>query len=98
MTIQTSFHATSGAAFLGMRLSRRGEVEVVYDSGFAAGARAERRVWRVLAGGQGAGNLTLREEEAISESLRIASMSPRVLTALHDEMKKRALTLENAQI
>lgn len=97
MTIQTSFHAAEGAVFLGMRLSRRGDVEVVYDSGIPTGARAERRVWRVISGGQGAGNLTLREEEAISESLRIAAMSPRVLTALHDEMKKRALSLEIAQ-
>jgi hypothetical protein len=91
MGIQTSFHAALGAEFLGMRLSRRGDVEVVYDSG-----ASDRRVWRVISGGQGVGNLTLREEEAISDSLRIAAQAPRVLTALHDEMKKRALVLESA--
>ena len=93
MNVQTSFHASKGQEFLGMRLSRRGEVEVVYDSG-----ASDQRVWRVLTGGQGAGILSLHEEEAISDSLRIAASAPRVLTALHDEMKKRALTLENAQV
>ena len=98
MNVQTSFHASKGQEFLGMRLSRRGEVEVVYDSGAANGGASDRRVWRVLTGGQGAGILSLHEEEAISESLRIAASAPRVLTALHDEMKKRALTLENAEV
>ena len=91
MTIQTSFHAPKGQEFLGMRLSRRGEVEVVYDGG----AR-DRRVWRVVADGQAAANLSSCEEQALSDSLRIAAQAPRVLTALYDEMKKRALLLENA--
>jgi hypothetical protein len=51
-----------------------------------------------LTDGQGAGNLSFHEEEAISDSLRIAASAPRVLIALHDEMKKRALTLENAEV
>ena len=80
-----------------MRLSRRGEVEVVYDSGSCEGGIADRRVWRVVTDGQGAGSLSTREEQALSEGLRIAAGAPRVLIALHDEMKKRALLLENAQ-
>jgi hypothetical protein len=96
MTIQTSFHAAKGHEFLGMRLSRRGEVEVVYDSGAAEGGVAERRVWRVMPQGQEAAGLSWREEQALSEGLRIAAGAPRVLVALYDEMKKRALLLENA--
>ena len=97
MTIQTSFHAAKGQEFLGMRLSRRGEVEVVYDSGSGEGGARNRRVWRVVADGQAAANLSWREEQALSDSLRIAAQAPRVLTTLYDEMKKRALLLENAQ-
>ena len=97
MTIQTSFHAAKGQEFLGMRMSRRGEVEVVYDSGSGEGGIADRRVWRVMADGQAAANLSWREEQALSEGLRIAAGAPRVLIALYDEMKKRALLLENAQ-
>jgi hypothetical protein len=91
MNVQTSFHASKGQEFLGMRLSRRGEVEVVYDGG-----ASNRRVWRVVADGHGAAHLSSGEEQALSESLRIAAQAPRVLTALYDELKKRALQLEIA--
>lgn len=85
MGIQTSFHAEQGQEFLGLRLSRRGDVEVVYDNGHDT-----RQVWRV----QAAVRLSPAEEEGISDILRIAAASPRVLPALHHEMKKRAIILE----
>ncbi len=97
MGIQTSFHAALGQEFLGLRLSRRGAVEVVYDNGFCMGGAADRRIWKVMAAGQEACNLTLHEEAALSDVLRIAAQSPHVLATLHDEMKKRALVLETAQ-
>lgn len=43
MGIQSCFHALAGREFLGMRISRRGEMEIVYDNG-----PASRIVWRVL--------------------------------------------------
>ena len=86
MGIQTSFHADHGE-FLGLRLSRSGGLEVVYDNGPAA-----RQVWRVCF------DLHPRpaQEENLSDVLRIAAAaSPRVLPALHQELKKRAITLES---
>jgi hypothetical protein len=86
MGIQTSFHADQGE-FLGLRISRRGEIQVVYDNG-----AADRQVWRVM----GEADLPPdRNEAELSEALRIASGAPRVLSALHHEMKKRAIVLES---
>lgn len=90
MGLQTCFHAKISGEFLGMRQSRRGEVEVVYDNG-----AAHRRVWRVISGSAGAVSLTIAQEQGLSDALRIAVSAPRVISALHDEMKKRAITLEN---
>ncbi len=89
MTFQNSFHARDGAEFLGLRLSRRGEVEVVYDNGLQ-----NRHVWRVMSQGAAACDLTYAQEARLSDALRIAAAHPRVLTSLHAEMKKRAITLE----
>jgi hypothetical protein len=90
MGIQTSFHADTGLEFLGLRQSRRGDVEVVYDNGLA-----NRRIWRVITGGKdGQDALTPAQAQGLSDALRIAASAPRVLSALHDEMKKRAITLE----
>jgi hypothetical protein len=91
MTIQTSFHARAGAEFLGLRLSRRGQIEVVYDNGLQ-----DRHVWCVVQGGQRLRQPSPADEARISDALRIAAHAPRVLHSLHAEMKKRALTLETA--
>jgi len=93
MSLHSCFHAREGAEFLGLRLSRRGDVEVVYDGGWENG-RVERRVWRVLADGAQMADVTYAQEQRLSEALRIAAAAPRVLPRLHAEMKKRAITLE----
>lgn len=88
MGIQTSFHADQGE-FLGLRLSRRGIVEIVYDNG-----PAQRQIWRIASDAR----LSAAQEENLSDVLRIAAASPRVLPTLHQEMKKRAITLESPMI
>lgn len=78
---QSSFHAPHGGAdFLGWR-KRRGETEIVYDDGVA-----RRMVWRVA--GEDA------SEARISEALRVAVGSTRILPALYVELKKRAIAIE----
>ena len=85
MCIQTSFHADHGE-FLGLRLSRGGRLEVVYDNG-----PAMRRVWRVTSPHQS----SPEQEAFLSDALRTAAAaSPRVLPALHQALKKHAITLE----
>lgn len=78
---QSSFHAPHGGAdFLGWR-KRRGETEIVYDDGVA-----RRMVWRV------AGEDT--SEARISDALRVAVGSARIVPTLYDELKKRAIAIE----
>lgn len=79
---QASFHAPHGGAdFLGLRTTRLGTTEIVYDDGVA-----RRMVWRVdAADGM---------EGRISDALRVAVGSLRVVPALYDEMKKRAIAIE----
>ncbi len=78
---QSSFHAPHGGAdFLGWR-KRRGETEIVYDDGVA-----RRMVWRVA--GEDA------SEARISDALRVAVGSPRIVPTLYDELKKRAIAIE----
>lgn len=78
---QSTFHAPHGGAdFLGWR-KRRGETEIVYDDGVT-----RRMVWRV-AGPQAS-------EAGISDALRAAVGSARILPALYDELKKRAIGIE----
>ncbi len=76
---QTSFHAPHGGAdFLGWR--RRGDaVEVIYDDGVA-----RHMVWRVDA----------PDERRLSDALKIAVGQRRILPALYDELKKRAIAFE----
>lgn len=82
MGLQSSFHAPHGGAdFLGMRTSRTGQTEIVYDDGVA-----RRMVWRVS--GDSA------TEALISDALRVAVGSVRVLPTLYDELKKRAIAIE----
>jgi len=81
MGCQTSFHAPHGGAdFLGWR-RRRGDTEIVYDDGVA-----RHMVWRLARGPL--------DEEQLSEALRAAVESRRILTALHDELRKRAISCE----
>ncbi|MFN3724433.1 MAG: hypothetical protein ACK4VZ_15485 [Paracoccaceae bacterium] len=77
---QTTFHAPHGGAdFLGYR-KRAGATEIVYDDGVA-----RRMVWRV------SGAAT---EARLSDALRAAVGSVRVVPSLYDELKKRAIAIE----
>lgn len=93
MGFQSFFHAHEGQEFLGMRISRRGEMEIVYDNG-----PASRIVWRVLANANssalGPQNRALSEESCLSDAMRIAVCAARVVPTLHQELKKRAIVLE----
>lgn len=78
---QAFFHAPHGGAdFLGIRKARNGAMEIVYDDGVT-----RRMVWRVE--GQA-------PEGKLSDALRVAVGSLRVLPALYDELKKRAISIE----
>lgn len=79
---QSTFHAPHGGAdFLGWRKTRAGGTEIVYDDGVA-----RRMVWRVASNDP--------SEIRISEALRVAVGSIRVLPTLYDELKKRAIAIE----
>lgn len=81
MARSLTFHGAHGATdFLGMRLSRRGETEIVYDDGVT-----RRMVWRVE------GPVAA---ETIGDALRAAVAQRRVLPALHAELRKRAIAIE----
>lgn len=78
---QAFFHAPHGGAdFLGIRKSRSGRTEIVYDDGVT-----RRMVWRVE------GQAT---EGKLSDALRVAVGSLRVIPTLYDELKKRAIQIE----
>lgn len=82
MGIQSTFHAPHGGAdFLGIRRSRSGATEIVYDDGVA-----RRMVWRVAS--------PAVQESRISDALRVAVGSLRVVPTLYDELKKRAIAIE----
>ena len=82
MGIQSTFHAPHGGAdFLGIRRARNGATEIVYDDGVA-----RRMVWRVAP--------DTANEARISDALRVAVGSLRVVPALYDELKKRAIAIE----
>ena len=77
---QAFFHAPGGADFLGWR--RRGEAtEIVYDDGVA-----RRMIWRVTG--------STAPDARLSDALRHAVGAMRVVPALYDEMKKRAISIE----
>lgn len=76
-----SFHGAPGALdFLGLRQSRQGDTEIVYDDG-----ATRRMVWRVAAG---------TPPEAVGDALRAAVGQRRVVPALYAELKKRAIAIE----
>ena len=79
---QASFHAPHGGAdFLGLRTNRLGATEIVYDDGVA-----RRMVWRVSAG-EG-------KDARLTDALRVAVSSLRVVPTLYDELRKRAIGIE----
>ena len=79
---QSAFHAPHGGAdFLALRKNRSGATEIVYDDGVA-----RRIIWRVEAA-QG-------NEARITEALRVAVSALRVVPALYNELKKRAISIE----
>lgn len=82
MGFQTSFHSPYGAdEFLGLRRSRRGETEIVYDNG-----RSQRLVWRVAG--------TEARDDRLSDALRAAMSARRVLPTLFDELTRRAIAVD----
>lgn len=79
---QNSFHAPHGGPdFLGWRKTRNGGTEIIYDDGVT-----RRMVWRVADGNP--------SEARISDALRHAVGSLRVVPTLYDELKKRAISIE----
>ena len=82
MGLQSTFHAPHGGAdLLGWRKTRQGATEIVYDDGVA-----RRMIWRVAT--------TDPSEARISDALRVAVGSLRVVPTLYDELKKRAIAIE----
>lgn len=82
MGLQSTFHAPHGGAdFLGWRKTRKGTTEIVYDDGVA-----RRMVWRVASNDP--------SEARISDALRVAVGSIRVIPTLYDELRKRAIAIE----
>ena len=78
---QAFFHAPHGGAdFLGVRQARNGATEIVYDDGVA-----RRMVWRVEGKPQ---------DTKLTDALRVAVGSLRVVPTLYDELKKRAISIE----
>ena len=83
MGLQTSFHAPHGGAdFLGLRKSRTGSTEIVYDDGVA-----RRMVWRV--------SDHKASDPGLSDALRAAVCALRVVPTLYEELKKRAIAIEH---
>ncbi len=82
MGIQSTFHSPLGADFLGIRQSRSGSTEIVYDDGVA-----RRMVWRVASPAKA-------DEQRLSDALRVAVGHARIVPALYDELKKRAIAIE----
>jgi hypothetical protein len=79
---QSFFHAPHGGGdFLGLRTDRKGATEIVYDDGVK-----RRMVWRV------AGRIV--SEAHLSDALRAAVGSLRVVPTLYDELKKRSIAIE----
>ncbi len=64
-----------------MRKARSGATEIVYDDGVA-----QRMVWRVTA--------AKPDEQRISDAMRLAVNSARVVTTLYDELTKRSIAIE----
>ena len=83
---EAGFHAPHGGAdFLGFRTNRRGATEIVYDDG-----AARRMVWRVAPGPV--------DPAMLSHALACAVGQARILPALFQELKKRAIAVESVAI
>ena len=81
MGYQAGFHGPVGRTdFLGLRTSRQGSTEIVYDDG-----ANQRLIWRV-AGEFG--------EVILSDVLQAAVGAQRVLPTLFEELKKRAIKID----
>ena len=82
MGTQTTFHAPGrGSDFLGWRISRAGNTEIVYEDG-----AAHRMIWRVAS--------TDPDASSMAEAMQIAVLADRVVPTLIDELKKRAIAVE----
>ena len=82
MGTQHTFHAPGkGADFLGWRISRAGLTEIVYEDG-----AARRIVFRVRSGDY--------DDDGMDAVLETAVRSGRVVPALMEELKKRAIEVE----
>ena len=82
MARSLSFHSPLGGAdFVGLRQGRGGETEIVYDDGVA-----RRMVWRVTSCTPDLG--------ALQDALARAVAHPRVVPALHAELKRRSIPVE----
>lgn len=78
---QAIFHTTGdGLDFVGLRKSREGDMEIVYDDGVA-----RRLIWRVTAP---------VPETQIGDALRKAAAASRMLPAIYAELKKRSIAIE----
>lgn len=78
---QAVFHTSGGGLdFVGLRKSRQGEMEIVYDDGVA-----RRMVWRVS---------EAVAEAQVGEALRKAATATRMLPAIYAELKKRSIAIE----
>jgi hypothetical protein len=81
MASLATHHSPHGAGdFLGLRRSRTGVLEIVYDDGVA-----KRLVWRVAGG---------TDPLPLGEALKAALDANRVLPALYSELKKRSIAIE----
>jgi hypothetical protein len=79
MGLQTTFHAPMGADFLGWRVTKAGDTEVVHEDA------ANRHVWRLQRG---------FAEESLVAALSAAVAAPRVVPRLLEELKQRAIGAE----
>ena len=83
MGSQSTFHAPMGSSdFLGWRISRAGQHEIVYENG-----AAHRRVWRISS--------DVTDEADLAEALQVAVRAERVLPSLLEELTKRAIAVES---
>ncbi|MEO6301357.1 MAG: hypothetical protein ABIV25_15560, partial [Paracoccaceae bacterium] len=74
-----------GSDFLGWRISRAGNTEIVYEDG-----AAHRMVWRVAS--------TDPDESSMAEAMQLAVLADRVVPTLIDELKKRAIAVERIAV
>ena len=77
MSLQHCFHAPDGADFLGWRVTKGGEAQIVHED-----AHHHRHIWRLARGFR---------EESLVEALSLAVTARRVVPHLMDELKKRAI-------